>query len=130
MRKFIDIIAEANPLPHDPEEYPPTLDEEELIAYAMDHDPLGEEIDPEMLESMFEGASASLRWIPLEGLIYNPGVAVAGRQKAYAAMTTTPPPIIVRGKEIVDGNHRVKVARAKGQTHMWAYVLYWDEEPL
>ena len=122
MRKWMNLFEH---------QYASELDEDGLIDYAYEY--AGEdadEIDPEMMRELFSDSSATLREVPLDRLEYNGGCGDEAKVENYGKLTTEAPPIIVRGNHIIDGNHRVKVARAKGQKTILAYVVRWDDEPI
>lgn len=113
--------------------YPERLSEEELIDFAFDHAPEEDQDSNhlrEWLEEMFGGYEGELRLVPIAGLTYNDGSGSSAKVRDYDAMETLPPPILVEGNEIKDGNHRVRVARLRGQTSIWAYVLTSTDEPI
>ena len=118
--------------------YPSVLhNADEIARYILMTDDIGnpdweEEAGPEEIAAMAEGfrnCSATLREISLDGLINNEGMIDPEQIETYMELETDPPPIIVWGKKICEGNHRVQVARAKGQKTIMAYVIQNNEEP-
>lgn len=105
--------------------------EDELIDYALEQaGEWADEIDPHLMRDLFGDSGADLRLISLAGLEFNGGAGDDAKVEDYAALDTCPPPIIVQGKQIIDGNHRVRAARRKGETHIWAYVMFSTDDPL
>lgn len=113
-----------------PKGYPERLDDSWAIAqHIVDVSP--GDIDFDFVEQYFKGAHAALRYVPLVDL--SEGNAdgnqrVASKEKAYAKLpAVSRPPIVVQDGGIEDGNHRYRVAKAAGETGMWAYVIEDDE---
>jgi hypothetical protein len=143
MREYITIVENMN-------QWPQTLTGEELVRYmALTDNYLGSLADPsyadiywdEQVESgdvaanlkRYAGCTATLRRIPIEGLIRNNGYVDDETLEDYerARSFSAAPPIVVRGKHILEGNHRVEVARRWGEEDIMAYVVTGpDEEPL
>lgn len=118
--KLVETASEQEMLAHFPRE----LSEQELLAYAYEHagdDPA--DISTAIMDEMFGGYTAELRLVPIEGAKFNGGVGSDRKMKRYAKLKTIAPPIIMRRREIVDGNHRVRAALKNGETHIWAYVM-------
>lgn len=44
----------------------------------------------------------------------------------YSTLTTKAPPIILEGRKLMDGNHRLEAARIRGETRIDAYVITVD----
>lgn len=117
------------------ETYPSTLDEKGLIEFAWEciHEDEIDDVDESFIDEMFDGASAVLRRVPINGLTLNGGVEVKKKTKQYRKLTTEAPPIIVNShtKEVMDGNHRLREALRRGQTDILAYWVSWiEDDPL
>lgn len=126
MRQWMNLFENA--------EYPPVLDEDGLIDYALSiaHADEADEVDPNFLREIFRGAVGVLKMVPITRLAMNGGVKVASRTAEYKTLTTTAPPIIVEPEgsviKVIDGNHRVREAQRRKQTEIMAYVLQ-DADP-
>lgn len=122
MRDLINIICESiSP-------YPAILrNGSEIAAYIASLSP--QYVDEEMIEE-YVGRSTEgvLREIPIAGVREgNPdgNIRSAAKEKRYLkkSLETMPPIVIDSENEIIDGNHRYRVARARGAETIWAYVL-------
>lgn len=130
---YPDISEEFPELYESEDAYPARLSPEELVDYAIDSAHADEEPDyatREFLEELFDEAEGILARVPLKGLKMNGGVAVAHRAEEYSKLSTSAPPIIVDGNKVLDGNHRVREARRRGETHIMAYRLFHNIEPI
>lgn len=74
------------------------------------------------LRSMPWGAKYQLRRVPMDAL--PPGQPPTKADvKRYATMDpATAPPIVITGRGVPDGHHRIAAARLRGDTHHLAYV--------
>lgn len=125
--RYIELMEDTDTMPVG---YPKKLDEAGLLAYACEYAVEdADDIDPEMMRELLGGYGAELKRIPISGLLFNGGYSEKAKIKRYAKMKSNPPPIIVCGKEIMDGNHRVRAALQNGETHIWAYVMFHAGEP-
>lgn len=85
-----------------------------------------------MVREYFNGAAAVLR--PLAVADLRPGnpdanIACERKQARYAEMDpSTMPPIIVDEGKVVDGNHRLRVAVARGEATIMAYDVVAEED--
>lgn len=109
-----------------PPGWPPVLADARAIAeHVVGLSP--DEVDRDMVEDAHIGLMARLVWIPMDGLEQGPpdaNVADAARERAYARMHPgSTPPILVDGRSIEDGNHRHRVAVARGDAGMWCYRI-------
>jgi hypothetical protein len=83
-------------------------------------------VDHEMIVEYFRGASAELKWVPIAEL--RPGhpdanIPSARKLKRYLKMDpATMPPLVVEEGEIMDGNHRYRVAQKRGLSELLCYV--------
>ena len=108
---------------------------EYIVSMDTSEEDSDDEIDLDHVADAYIGCHAVLRTIPLEELNEgNPNVNIrnARKEKRYAKMDLSQqPPIVVNGwdMEIVDGNHRYRVAKAAGNTSMLCYVI-GDGEPM
>lgn len=86
-----------------------------------------EYVDVEFAEEYFRGAAAILKWVPMDSITPGDGntnVRNAENEAAFAELPLqTMPPIVIEGGVVMDGNHRHRVALAKGAPGMWAYVV-------
>ena len=113
-----------------PEDYKPTLnDASDVAAYI--NSVSTEDVDEELIMELFGDCKATLRKIPLASL--RPGdpdhnIISPKKEKRYSNMDPKfMPPIVVDNGEVIDGNHRYRVALAKGLKYIWAYVITADE---
>lgn len=85
-----------------------------------------QEVDSERIEDNYIGAKATLKRLPI-GKVKEGDRAgnqrSAAKEKAYAKKKTTMPPIVVENGVVVDGNHRLRVARARGDKDILAYDI-------
>lgn len=114
------------PIARDGVPFPARLHSAREIAEYIDSTSPGF-VDVVFVEENFRGSGASLRKVPIaeieEG---NPDGNVRSRSKErrYERMSpATMPPLVVDGGKVMDGNHRLRVARSKGLTHLWCYVV-------
>jgi hypothetical protein len=106
--------------------YPAVLEDAEAIAsYIADLSPT--EVDEEFIAEHFWGCRAELRMVPVSELREgdaDTNMRSLKREKKYAKMDlATMPPLVVENGEIKDGNHRFRVAIAKGATEVPCYVV-------
>jgi len=82
-------------------------------------------IDVEMVSEYFRGAKAILKYISIndikEGDSDHNIVNAHKEKKYYRLSLETMPPIVIENGEIQDGNHRYRVAKAKGAKKIWCY---------
>jgi hypothetical protein len=108
--------------------YPDMLKTPEDVAdYITDLDPKASYEDirewaaDECHECHFE-----LRWLKIEEVHEghpDANVRSAAKEKRYAKMTTPMPPLVLNWENVViDGNHRYRIAKAKGATEIACYV--------
>lgn len=136
-----DVLADARRFPHltalltshvplgplaPPPGWAPMLESARAIAeHVVDLSP--HEVDRGMVEDAYIGCVARLVWIPMDGLEQGPkdaNVAKPTRERRYARMHAgSTPPILVDGRTIEDGNHRHRVAIARGDEGMWCYRI-------
>lgn len=87
-------------------------------------------VDEEFIEEHFNGCHAVLKTLPIGSI--KPGheydnLRNKRKEKSYAKLNIeSMPPIVVMDGEIIDGNHRYRVALSKGCTHIKAYVATED----
>jgi hypothetical protein len=89
-------------------------------------------VDHERIEDEFKGAHAVLRQIPVDSLKEgdaNGNVADARKQARYSKNPQNAPPIVTENGTVVDGNHRLRAARAAGLKTIAAYDVR-EGEPL
>lgn len=122
MREFITIMETTS-------SYPPVLTTPEAVAdYITELDPkasyedIWEWANEDMRDAHFE-----LRMLPIDQVheghpdanIRNPA-----KERRYAKLSTPMPPLILDWQNnVMDGNHRFRVAKAKGLTEIPCYVL-------
>lgn len=51
------------------------------------------------------------------------GCAEQAHAVYYSTLDTKAPPIVVEGRKLMDGNHRLEAARLRGETRIDAYVV-------
>ena len=113
------------------ENWPHVLnDSKEIASHVESTSP--EDVDSEYIDEFFHGAGAVLRLIPTTDI--NEGAPDHNRpcetkQSAYSAMpAATRPPIVIEDGVVVDGNHRLRDAISKGETHIWCYLVMNDDD--
>lgn len=120
MRNFINMITESYL------QYSPLLSDSREIAEYIASVASGY-TDVEMVEEHFQGCHAVLRRIPIEDIAEgNPAGNERNtrKEKKYAKMDpATIPPLVIENGTVVDGNHRLRVARAGGIEQLWCYVI-------
>jgi hypothetical protein len=138
-RKIVDVTngsTDAFSLTESAGQWPSELDADGLIDFMYDVAPDDDDEFPsrEWLENILHGADgAVLKTLPLRGLKNNGGYMSANKLHDYEKLDSAAPPIIVNPitKTIVDGNHRARLARKRGEKTIAAYVLFFnDDEPL
>lgn len=91
------------------------------------------EVDPEFVEEQFRGEYAKLQLLPIDSLIEggrDHNLQSPANERKYQRMSIkTIPPLLVRGNEVLDGNHRLRAAKKRGLTHLWAYVVMEGRVP-
>jgi hypothetical protein len=100
-------------------------DERAIAAYVEELS--SEEVDAGLIEEFFFDAHATLKKVLIADII--PGdadhnVDDEGKQSAYAELpaSTRPPILLGFENEVMDGNHRLRDAISRGETHILAYV--------
>lgn len=109
-----------------PEKWPQVFETPRAIAEHVsslsDYD-----VDEEFIEEHFFECGAVLRLLPVEDLQEgdpNGNVACDKKAEKYKRMPIeTMPPILCENGIVEDGNHRLRDARARGLSHIWAYVV-------
>jgi hypothetical protein len=90
------------------------------------------DVSTEMIEELYHGCHATLELVDIGTLregSSDGNIADPEKEKAYAKMNgDTAPPILVDDGEVKDGNHRLREAKDRGDTSIWAYVISGDEE--
>ena len=75
-------------------------------------------LDEELVFEYFQGCSGILKYIPIENLEEgNENQNIRSRKKEnlyFSLPSSTMPPLIVEDNKVIDGNHRLRVARQKG----------------
>lgn len=83
-------------------------------------------VDVEMIAEHYFGCRAVLKRVPLHELSEGPpdaNVRDLRKEARYAKMEGTIPPIVVEDGVVMDGNHRYRVALAKGLPELLCYVI-------
>lgn len=115
-----------------PKSFPPQLSGRDLAQYIVATDDIDysqqtrETVDWDHVEAIYEkfgNATASLKKVPITGLEMNSGRIDSDALEYYRELKTQYPPIVLIGKFIYEGNHRVALAKERGETHVWAYVV-------
>jgi hypothetical protein len=106
--------------------WPPVLKDSREIANYIES-VASDYVDTELMVEHFWGAKAVLKLVPLSQI--KPGdadhnIGSASKTKKYLAMDpATMPPLVVENGEIMDGNHRYRVAKKLGLQEVWCYVV-------
>lgn len=114
-----------------PEGFPDYLDSEGLAEYVIDL--CGQEADPEFIRGAMEWRVGQLEWIPMDQLREGPkdtNIRSLRLEKKYSQLPieTTPPLLVDENGEVVDGNHRFRIAQAKKAVGLWCYRMDWEPE--
>lgn len=87
----------------------------------------GADVDRRMVEDHYFGCGARLELVPIDQIKEGPpdsNVRNAKKEARYEKMPLeTMPPLVIENGEIDDGNHRFRIAKKKGATEMWCYVV-------
>lgn len=114
-----------------PQGYPDVLDAEGLTEVIVEL--CGQEADPEFVREAMEWRTGTLEWVPFEQLREGStdiNIRSANLEKKYSKLPieTTPSLIVEEDGEVVDGNHRYRIAKAKKAAGLWCYRLGWEPE--
>lgn len=97
---------------------------EKIAAYVQEQS--SSEVDTGLIKEEFRRDTAVLSVVAVsdleEGSADN-NLREEDKEQSFLAMATVPPPLLVRGKQVLDGNHRLRVARARGAKQLLAYVI-------
>lgn len=111
--------------------YPSRLDDARAIAAYIASCSTGD-VDEDMIEELFAGAHAELTLVPISELREghpDGNVPSAAKARKYARMpVATMPPLVVEDGTTWDGNHRLRVRRACGDTQCWIYAITYDDD--
>ena len=107
-------------------EYPDILkDEEEIADYISSL--ATEEVDEELIREYFIGTHAVLKWVDVDSIREGDSdhhISDEEKELEYKYMdSSTMPPIVIEDGKIMDGNHRYRVAKAKGLEKIRAYIV-------
>jgi hypothetical protein len=88
-------------------------------------------VNEEFISEYFRGCQAVLKNIPINSVHEgnaDSNVRSEAKEKRYIKKSSqTIPPLVVWDGEIVDGNHRYRVAKQLGLTSLWCYVVIVGE---
>lgn len=108
-----------------PAGFPEHLGDGEIASYITNT--ASDPVDRGTMEEYFDGATADLQLLPIDDIQEgNPdgNVRSAAKEKRYMKRSPlTMPPLVVENGVVMDGNHRLRVARAKGLDRVWCYVV-------
>ncbi len=107
--------------------WPSQLPNEAAIAAYVEAQS-SDEVDVRLIEEFFFDAHASLKEVPIADIIAGDAdhnVADESKASTYAELpaSTRPPILLGFENEVMDGNHRLRDAISRGETHILAYVL-------
>jgi len=111
--------------------YPDRLNDERAIAaYIATLSP--RYVDEQFVEEAFWGGCAVLRLLPVtdvrEGHA-DGNIRSVEKERRYRRLPAeTLPPILVEDGETQDGNHRLRLQRDRGQTHVWVYDVHYPDD--
>jgi hypothetical protein len=98
---------------------------DDIADYIQEHSP--HEVDHERIASEYAGLRAVLKKVPIKSLkLGSPehNLPDPKREKKYLKKAPeSMPPLVVEDGVILDGNHRLRVAKKLGLTDIWAYVI-------
>lgn len=107
--------------------WPKTLRDEFAIARYIDEHSPGI-IDADEIEETYSGYVGVLTYVNPKSLKQNNAdgnVKSVKKQKAYAELPwETRPPIVTEDEKVIDGNHRVRCAIAKGEPRILTYNVF------
>lgn len=118
MRKWINLVEEIS-------SYAPVLDTAWDIADYIEG-LSSDYVDAEVIAEHFHGCRAVLKRLPTHELQEGPAdsnIRDRAREKSYQNLDTTIPPLVVEDGVVMDGNHRLRVALAKGLPEILCYVV-------
>lgn len=105
--------------------FPETLDAQGIADYIETYATYP--VDNEMVFEKFQGSHAVLKLMPIaelrEGGREHNQQSESNEAKYLKQSLKTQPPAVVENGEVLDGNHRLRVNKSKGLTHMWCYVV-------
>jgi hypothetical protein len=108
-----------------PQKWPARLDDSRMIARYMDSIS-SDYVDVDMVEEYLQGAHADLKLVPIDELSegnQDANIRDPRKEAKYSKLDmATMPPLVVQDGVILDGNHRYRIAKAKGVTALWCYV--------
>jgi hypothetical protein len=100
-------------------------DDRDIAAYVAEMSPY--EVDEEQIEELYRGSHAKLKWIELDILILQSEnhheISKSRQRKCDDSPVETMPPLLVEGRALQDGYHRLRTLREKGVSWHWAYVI-------
>lgn len=119
-------VPETAPLDADRVPYPARLKDRFEIARHV-HGLSDGDVDLEVIEEHFWGCVAELKLVDVASLKEGDpdgNVRNVAKERRYTKRPVrTMPPIVVADGKVEDGNHRLRVVRAKGLRQVWAYVV-------
>jgi hypothetical protein len=118
MRKWINLFEDTHG-------YAPVLETSwDIASYISEMSP--DYVDEEVIAEHFHGCRAVLTRLATHELSEGPAdanVPNEEREAEYMQMDGLIPPLVVENKVVVDGNHRLRVALAKGIPELLCYVI-------
>lgn len=123
IRAAIHLIESAG-MASPPPGFPQVLeDADQIAAYIVAQS--SSHVDLDFTTDYFRGTKAILKLIPIEEIqegSANVNVRSKAKEKRYAKLSLdTMPPLVVEKGKVMDGNHRFRVAAARGATALWCY---------
>jgi hypothetical protein len=116
---------------HPDPRWQPTLPDARALAAYIDTWSSGF-VDTERIEENYFGAGARLELVPIDQIKPGPdevNVPNAKKEARYAKLPLeTMPPLVIENGIVEDGHHRLRVAKAKGATAVWCYVVVDEAE--
>jgi hypothetical protein len=90
------------------------------------------QIDEELVMEYFFGCKAILKSVPIDTLIEgdkNQHIASETNEKKYKKLSIeTMPPLLIENLEVIDGNHRLRIAKRNGLKEIKVYDIVTIEE--
>lgn len=97
----------------------------EIAAFIATYAPY--DVDEEFVAEQFRDEYAVLQLLPISQLregSRDHNLQSAANEREYQTMDVrTLPPLLVRGDEVLDGNHRLRASMKRGLTGLWCYVV-------
>lgn len=110
-----------------PKGYAAHLGGGEIASYIVNT--ASDPVDYDMMQEHFGDSTADLKLLAVSDLVEgdaeNNQRSSSKEKRYFRRSPLTIPPLVVDGVNVLDGNHRLRVARAQGVDRLWCYVVNW-----